>query len=71
MELGRCIVELAEAGEEKGNFQLRLMGALEAMKRIRGRENNGNGPAVKNQKQFLKSLSRNISKDNPHNVGMI
>ncbi|MFC1676933.1 DNA primase [Planctomycetota bacterium] len=71
VELGRCIVELAEAGEEKGNFQLRLTGALEVMKRLRGWGKNINGPAIKDQKQFLESLSKNIRKDNPHNIGMI
>ena len=34
VEVGNVIVELAQTGDEKGNFQARLSGALDAIQRI-------------------------------------
>ncbi|MHC4456441.1 MAG: hypothetical protein ACYS0I_04995, partial [Planctomycetota bacterium] len=35
IELGQCIVQLAQTGEEKGNFQARLTGALNVIQRYK------------------------------------
>ena len=70
VELGECIVEMAQVGEEKGNFQRRLTGALEAIRRYRAQRKNGDISAIKDQTQFLRRVYENTEKENRHNVGM-
>jgi DNA primase len=71
VELGNAIVELSQTGEEKGNFQARLEGALEAIERNRARKLDGSLEIIDDQKQFLRKIYENTGKENPHNVGMI
>jgi DNA primase len=71
VELGNAIVELSRTGEEKGNFQLRLEGALKAIERQQTQGKNGPGEITGDQKLFLKKAYENTRKENPHNVGMI
>ena len=39
VELGKSLVELTQAGEEKGNFQARLTGALDTIERYQVKKN--------------------------------
>jgi len=71
VELGGCFVELAQAGEKKGNFQSRLTGALDAFQRAQGQRKKSEIKATGDQAQFLRSVCENTGKENPHNVGMI
>ena len=71
VELGGCFVELAQAGEKKGNFQSRLTGALDAFQRAQGQRKKSEIRATGDQAQFLRSVCENTKKENPHNVGMI
>lgn len=71
VELGKSLVELFQIGEEKGNFQSRLKGALDTIERYRARKQNGQIKTIKDQKQFLKKVYENTTKENPHNVGMV
>jgi DNA primase len=71
VEASSLIVELARVGEEKGNFQSRLTGALDAMQRLARKRKKGEIKEVKDQTQFLRDFSENTAKENPHNVGMI
>ncbi|MHC4602588.1 MAG: hypothetical protein ACYS6W_04555, partial [Planctomycetota bacterium] len=71
VEAGSVIVQLAQGGEEKGNFESRLAGALNVMKRINGRRKKSEVKAIDDQTRFLRSFSENAAKENPHNVGMV
>jgi DNA primase len=70
VEVANFLVGLAQNGQEKGNFQPRLSGALAAIKR--GTEQVKIIPATNDEDQrlFLKKVSNNISKQNPHSIGM-
>lgn len=71
VELGNAIVELGRTGEEKGNYQARLIGALKAIERQKVKNKNSFIKNIDDQKQFLKNAYENTGKENPHNVGMI
>ncbi len=66
-----AIVQLAQAGEEKGNLESRLAGALEALQRIKNKTITGDIKEVKDQKKYLRRLSETKDKGDPHNIGMI
>ena len=85
IELARCITDLAQAGDEKGNLEKRLNDALAVFARYAQKAApppTGPEPARsadpdacpearrKNEKDFLKRIYENARKDNPHNIGM-
>jgi DNA primase len=69
--VGGLALELAQAGEAKGNFEPRLEGALNAMSRLQRQRKTGEIKAADDQTRFLRRFSENTPKENPHNVGMI
>ena len=71
VELGECLVQLAQAGEEKGNFRARLTGALDAIQRCQAQRQKSRIKDVEDQRQFLRRVHENTGKENPHNVGMV
>jgi DNA primase len=71
VETGSSIVELAESGAEKGNFQSRLRGALDAIQHCQAQRKKSKIKAIKDQTQFLRDISETTGKENPHNVGMV
>ncbi|MBC8468626.1 MAG: DNA primase [Planctomycetes bacterium] len=71
VELGNSLVELSQTGQEKGNFQARLKGALDAIERHREQKQNSFIKTIDDQKQFLRKVYENTGKENPHNVGMV
>ncbi|MGD8500789.1 MAG: DNA primase [Phycisphaerales bacterium] len=71
VEVGRCFMELAQAGQEKGNFESRLSGALDAIGRHSAQKQNGRIEATEDQRQYLRRVYENTGKDNPHSVGMV
>ena len=71
VELGNCLMELAQAGDEKGNFQARLNGALDTIERYRAQKRNDRIKTVDDQRDYLRGISENTGKENPHSVGMI
>ncbi|MHC4158051.1 MAG: DNA primase [Planctomycetota bacterium] len=71
VEQGSIIVDLAQTGEEKGNFQSRLSGALDAVKRYQAQKRKSRIKATKDQTRFLRCVSENTEKENPHSVGMV
>jgi DNA primase len=70
-EEGSVIVELAQTGEEKGNFQSRLTGALDAIQRHQAQKRKTEIKAIEDKTQFLQRLSEDTLKQNPHNIGMV
>jgi hypothetical protein len=71
IELGECLVQLAQAGEEKGNFRARLTGALDAIERYQAKRLKGRIKEVEDPRQFLRRIHENTGKENPHNVPMV
>ena len=69
-QMSSVIVQLAQAGEEKSNFQARLTGALDAMQRYQAERKKSKIEPVKDQKQFLRQVCENTRKENPHSLGM-
>ncbi len=69
-ETSNVIVELAQVGQEKGNFQPRLTGALDAVQRALGQKRKSKIKAIEDQTRFLQRFSENTAKQNPHNLGM-
>ncbi|UCF42634.1 MAG: DNA primase [Planctomycetota bacterium] len=70
-EAGSLIVQLAQTGEEKGNFKPRLTGALDAMERVRGQREKSRIKAIEDQTKFLQRFSEGTAKRDPHNIGMV
>ena len=71
VELGNCIMELAAAGQKKGNFELSLAGALGAFGRYQAREQDGRIEAIEDRRQYLSRMNDNTGMVNPHNAGMV
>ncbi len=71
VELGSSLVELTQAGEEKGNFQARLTGALDVIERYQAQKQNSRIKTIEDPRQFLRKAYENTGKENPHNVGMV
>jgi len=71
VEVSRCLVELAQVGEQKGNFQSRLTGAMDVIKRIQKQRKTSEIKAIEDQAQFLQRICEDAGKENPHNVGML
>jgi len=71
VELGNCIVELAQAGEKKGSFNQRLNDALDVINRYQAQKKKNQLKTIKDQTQFLRCVYENTGKQNPHNVGMV
>jgi len=69
-EAGSLIVELAQSGEAKGNFDSRLAGAMEAIGRHQAQARKTEIKAVENQTQFLQRFLENTEKQNPRSIGM-
>jgi len=71
VELGNCFMELAQAGDEKGNFQDRLSGALDTIERYQAQKRNNRIKTVDDQRKYLRSICENTGRENPHSVGMV
>jgi DNA primase len=69
-EAGSLIVELAQSGEAKGNFESRLAGALDAIGRHQAQTRKSEIKAIEDQTQFLRRVLENTEKQNPRSIGM-
>jgi len=71
VELGNCIAELAREGEQKGNFELRLAGALDVLQRYRAQKEKEQVGAGQDHAEFLRRVHEQAERQNRHNVGMV
>ncbi|MBN2456241.1 MAG: DNA primase [Sedimentisphaerales bacterium] len=69
-EAGSFIVELAQSGEAKGNFESRLAGALDTIGRRQTQGRKSEIKAIDDQTQFLRGVLENTKKQNPRSIGM-
>jgi len=67
-EAGSLLAELAQAGEEKENFEKRVDKAMEVVLRQRKRIEI---ESIKDKEKYLKRLSKEASDENRHSLGMI
>jgi DNA primase len=70
VQLGNCIMELAQAGQEKGNFERRLTKALDAIERHQARKKRIAIVAQKDEGEYLRKLHEITDKVNVHTTGM-
>jgi DNA primase len=70
VETGSLIVQLAQSGEQKGNFKSRLTGALDAIQRYQAQKKKSEIKAIEDQTKFLQRFFENTEKQNPRNIGM-
>ena len=71
VELGNCIMELAAAGQKKGNFESSLAGAWGAIEQYTAQKQDGFTESTEDQSEFLRRVYDSTGKTNPHNVGMV
>lgn len=70
VEISNAIVELAQAGEEKGNFRSRLTGALKIVRRLLAQRKIDEIKVTEDKIEFLQHVCENTGKVNSHNLGM-
>ena len=71
VQLGNCVMELAQAGEQKQNFEARLAEALGTIERFQKQKQNNSFKTLEEQRQYLRRLGENAGRENPHTVGMV
>jgi len=71
VRLGGVFVELAQAGEQKGNFELRLAGAMEVLERYKAQKTKSQLKTVEEQEEFLRFVNESAAKQNRHSLGMV
>ena len=70
VELSTCIMELAQAGEKKGNYEPRLADALKILE-LHNEQKKGEKIKTKSEREKnLLNAYKNRGKENPHIVGM-
>jgi DNA primase len=67
VEFSACLMELAQAGEEKGNFEPMLAGALKVLQRY---SEHKQSKLIETKEERNDYLLKKRSKENPHSVGM-
>jgi DNA primase len=70
LEASSLIVELAQSGEAKGNFESRLAGAMDAIDRHRAQMRKGEIKTV-DGREYLRCVHENTGKQNLRSTGMI
>jgi DNA primase len=68
-QIGGLIVELAQSGEAKGNFELRLAGAMDAIGRHQAQMRKSEIKAI-DGREFLRCVHKNTEKANRRSIGM-
>jgi DNA primase len=67
VQLGKCMTELEQAGQAKGNFESRLAAAVATMERYQTQGQGVPVRTVEDQRRFL----QNKGKENRHSIGMV
>ena len=71
VELGNCLMELAQEGESKNNFEARLAGALDMLENYKEHKQKQSGKTRAGHKDYLLNAYKNRGKENPHSIGMV
>ncbi|MEJ2700916.1 MAG: DNA primase [Sedimentisphaerales bacterium] len=70
VDLGNTVMELAAVGEQKGNFESRLAGALGMIERHQVQRRNGAIATAEDETEYLRKKHENAGR-NPHSVGLV
>ncbi len=70
VKLSGAIVDLAQVGQQKGNFESRLAGAMEVLQQCKARKVKDQLKATKDHAEFLRLVSENTTRQNRHSLGM-
>ena len=71
VQLGNCLMELAQAGHLKGNYKWRLNKALDAIERHQAQKRKSTIESAEDKSEYLRKLYDNTGKVNVHNMGML
>ena len=70
VQLGGCLMELAQAGHLKGNYKWRLNKALDAIEQHQARKRKSAIESAEDKSEYLRKLYDNTGKVNVHTMGM-
>ena len=68
IEVSNLITELADTGQAKGNYQLRIDKAVEILQR--SQKQKSQTEAIKDAGEVFREVCNNTTKSNPHSLGM-
>jgi DNA primase len=71
VEIAGYFVQLAQGGEEKGNFEARLTGALQVIQRMQDQKKGSEIKPVEEPAKFLRHVHESASREDRHNIGMV
>jgi DNA primase len=71
VEMGTLISELMQTGQQKGNFENRLTGALESIKNFKAGLTRRRITDITDDRRYLKEFAERTLKQNPRNLGMV
>jgi DNA primase len=71
VELANAVIQLEQAGRNKGNFQSSLSDALAFVKNHQSRKKIEQLKKARDETELLKTVLENSRKQNPHNIGML
>jgi hypothetical protein len=71
VQLSNCLMELAHSGQVKGNHQLRLAKALDAIEQNQAKKKKSIIGTQEDNSDYLRKLYENTDKVNVRNMGMI
>jgi len=70
IDVARCLIELQQVGQEKGNFESRLTDAIDVLQRNQVQKRRNQFKTEQDQAKYLRYLAESTDKENRHNVGM-
>ncbi|MBN1972573.1 MAG: DNA primase [Sedimentisphaerales bacterium] len=71
VEMGTCLMELAQAGEKKGNYEPRLAGAMEMLEQYSEQKHSKSIEVKQEQEEYLLHAYKKRGKENRHTGGMV
>jgi hypothetical protein len=71
VEMGTLISELMQTGQQKGNFENRLTGALESVESLKVGSRKSRITDITDHERYLKEFAESTLKQNPRNLGMV
>ena len=70
VELSKCLMELAQAGEKKGNYEPRLADAIKILEQYKEQKRNKSIKSKSEREEDMLNAYKNRGKENLYSVGM-
>jgi len=71
IQVSKCIAELAQVGQEKGNFRARLTEALRVLQRCQTQRVKDQAKSAVDETSFLQQVHDQADRENRHSLGMV